>query len=166
MAAISLNTRRPAAVEETMRGVIIITGLLAALLAAGGARTGEPAAGALAVAVAGARSDAGQICAALYDAADAFPKAGKHRRLACAPIAKGGAVIVFPKLAPGDYAVYAFHDEDSDRTLKTNWIGMPKEGVGTSRGAKGFMGPPKFDDAKLAVAAGAPTRIRIALKYL
>jgi uncharacterized protein (DUF2141 family) len=161
-----LNKRRAGAVQASMHKAILTTAVLAALLVGAEARADGPATGAIAVTVVGARSDAGQICVALYDSADAFPKADRRRKLSCAAITSGRAVVVFAGLAPGDYAVYAFHDEDGDRTLETNWIGMPKEGVGTSRGAKGFMGPPKFDDAKLAVKAGPPAAIRISLKYL
>ena len=33
-----------------------------------------------------------------------------------------------------------------------NWLGIPKEGVGSSRGAKGGpFGGPKFDDAKVTI---------------
>ena len=155
---------------KAIRGLmlVVLTAVLLAISAlhAGAARADDPAAGSLAVTVVGARGDGGKICAALYDSADAFPEAGKEKKLFCVEISGGRAAVVFASLAPGDYAVYAFHDEDGNRTLKTNWIGMPKEGVGTSRGAKGFMGPPKFEDAKIAVKAGAPTAIRISLKYL
>jgi uncharacterized protein (DUF2141 family) len=143
-----------------------MAGVWAALLVAAAAHADGPTSGSLAVTVVGVRSDVGQACVALYDSADAFPKAGRERKSSCAAISGGRAVVAFADLPPGDYAVCAFHDEDGDRALKTNWIGMPKEGVGTSRGAKGFMGPPKFDDAKIAVKAGAPTEIRISLKYL
>jgi len=155
---------------KTIRGLLLAV-LAVVLLAipalhAAAARADDPGTGALAVAVVGARGDGGKICAALYDSADAFPVADKEKKLSCVEISGGRAAVVFASLAPGNYAVYAFHDEDGNRTLKTNWIGMPKEGVGTSRGAKGFMGPPKFEDAKIAVKAGTPTAIRISLKYL
>ena len=47
----------------------------------------------------------------------------------------------------------------------SNWIGMPKEGVGASRNAKGVMGPPSWDDAKFAIR-GPEHRIIIKLTYL
>jgi uncharacterized protein (DUF2141 family) len=122
--------------------------------------------GRVSIEITGLRSGEGRACAALYDDADSFPKAGEARKTVCASIAEGKASISFPGLAAGKYAVYAFHDEDADGVLKTNWIGMPKEGIGVSRGAKGFMGPPKFEDAAFDVAAGATISIRISLKYL
>ena len=140
-------------------GVVLGLVALAGIAGAGaGAR--------LSVEVDGLRSAEGRACVALYDSADVFPQAGKALKTACAAIAGGRAVVAFEGVAPGVYAAYAFHDEDSDGALKTNWVGMPKEGIGASRGAKGFMGPPKFEDAAFSVAPGRDAAIRISLKYL
>ena len=35
--------------------------------------------------------------------------------------------------------------------MDTNFLGIPKEPIGTSNNATGFMGPPKFKNAKLKV---------------
>lgn len=54
------------------------------------------------------------------------------------------------------------HDENSNNILDTNWVGMPKEGIGMSNNAKGRMGPPKYLDASFTVtAAGAVQAIDI-----
>lgn len=143
------------------------TVLWAAMMAVVPAAIGaDPALGALRISIVGMRNDDGLVCAAIYNVPESFPKAGKELSKTCGRILKGQALIAFGDLLPGEYAAYAFHDEDRDRALKTNWIGMPKEGVGASRGAKGFMGPPKFGDAKVEVAPGAAVAVRIALKYL
>lgn len=54
-------------------------------------------------------------------------------------------------LPAGTYAVSAVHDENDNQKLETNWIGIPREGVATSRDAKGDMGPPKYRDAMLEI---------------
>ena len=59
----------------------------------------------------------------------------------------GGIRVVFTDLTPGDYAIAAFHDADGDGELATNLLGVPSEGYGFSNGARGFMGPPKFEMA-------------------
>lgn len=51
----------------------------------------------------------------------------------------------------GEYAIYLFQDKDNNNELKSNWIGIPKEPVGTSNNAKGSMGPPKYKDALFIV---------------
>ncbi len=48
----------------------------------------------------------------------------------------------------GEYAIKAFHDEDEDDEVDTNFIGIPTESYGFSNNAKGLFGPPSFDKAK------------------
>jgi len=48
---------------------------------------------------------------------------------------------LFPGVAPGRYAVSVFHDENSNGKMDTNFIGIPREGVGASNNAKGHLGP-------------------------
>ena len=65
-----------------------------------------------------------------------------------------GVRVVFTGLSPGDYAVAAFHDADGDGELDQNILRIPTEGYGFSNGARGFMGPPSFDDAALTIGSG------------
>ena len=46
-----------------------------------------------------------------------------------------------------------FHDENANGKIDRNFVGIPKEGYGTSNDAKGFMGPPKYEDAKFELTA-------------
>ncbi len=48
----------------------------------------------------------------------------------------------------GVYAIKAFHDENSNDKIDTNFIGIPTESYGFSNNVKGFFGPPGFDKAK------------------
>ena len=76
----------------------------------------------------------------------------------------GSMRLVFTDLAPGDYAVAAFHDVDQDGELARNVLGMPTEGIGFSNGARGSMGPPSFNDAAVTVGPdeiGLSTTVRI-----
>jgi uncharacterized protein (DUF2141 family) len=43
-------------------------------------------------------------------------------------------------------------------------VGLPKEGYGASRDAKGFMGPPKFEDASFELKEGS-TKLSIKMQY-
>lgn len=49
----------------------------------------------------------------------------------------------------GDYAIAIHHDINGDGKVNTNWVGIPNEGLGCSKDAKGFFGPPSFDKAKV-----------------
>ena len=70
------------------------------------------------------------------------------------PAVSGTVRVIFADVAPGAYAVAAFHDADSDGALNQNFLGMPTEGYGFSNGAVGFMGPPSFQDAAVTVGEG------------
>jgi len=54
----------------------------------------------------------------------------------------------FKNIPSGVYAVSIFHDKNNNAKLDTNFMGIPKEAYGCSNNAKGFMGPPKWSDAK------------------
>jgi len=120
----------------------------------------------LSVSISGLRSSRGQVCVALFNSDRGFPAERKNAyRESCGRVENKKSFVKFQNIPQGEYAAFAFHDEDSDRKLKSNWIGMPKEGVGASRNAKGVMGPPSWDDAKFAIS-GPEHRIAIKLTYL
>jgi uncharacterized protein (DUF2141 family) len=56
--------------------------------------------------------------------------------------------VVFTDIPQGVYAVSIFHDENDNGKMDTNFMGIPKEDYGCSNDASGFMGPPKWKDAK------------------
>jgi uncharacterized protein (DUF2141 family) len=75
------------------------------------------------------------------------------------------AVCEFLGVAPGTYAVSVFHDENSNGKLDTNFMGIPREGVGASNDAKGHLGPPKFDAASFHFLGGR-LELKISVNYL
>jgi uncharacterized protein (DUF2141 family) len=54
----------------------------------------------------------------------------------------------------GVYGISAYHDENSNKKLDTNFVGMPTEDYCASRNARGTFGPPSFEDAKFSYAGG------------
>ena len=59
---------------------------------------------------------------------------------------------VFEKVEYGKYAIAIYHDENENRKLDRNMIGIPSEGYGFSNNAKGsILGPPKFQDTSFSV---------------
>ena len=119
----------------------------------------------LAVLVEGLRSDAGTVHAALYASEDGFPtRREKALRQVDAPIQEGRARLVFDGIPAGGYAVAAYHDENGDGKLDTGFLGIPTEGLAASNDAKGFMGPPSFEKARVEVGPGE-TRITVRISY-
>ena len=58
------------------------------------------------------------------------------------------STITFEDIPAGIYAVSIFHDENDNGKMDTNFFGIPKEDYGCSNNASGFMGPPKWENAK------------------
>jgi len=95
------------------------------------------------------RNDDGNVAIALFSGEEGFPGSGEAVIMATTvEIKDGTAVAKFENLDFGEYAISAFHDENKNDDLDTNWLGIPKEGVAASNNAKGKMGPPKYKDAR------------------
>ena len=118
------------------------------------------------VEIGGLRNDKGKVMCALFSSAGDFPKrADKAVMRSSARIADGHAVCEFSGIATGTYAVSVIHDENSNGRLDTNFIGIPREGVGASNNAKGHFGPPKFDAASFRYSGGR-LDLKITIDYL
>lgn len=63
-------------------------------------------------------------------------------------------VCVFRGVRAGTYGLSAFHDKNRNGKLDTNFLGMPTEDYCASNDARGFMGPPSFEDARFAYGRG------------
>lgn len=104
----------------------------------------------------------GQILLSLYDNEAAHDAGGKPVRAAMAKVEGKTVSVRFEGLAPGRYAIKAFHDVDGDGKMKTNPFGMPLEPFAFSNNAKPVGGPARWEAANFAVATGAnETRIAI-----
>ena len=118
------------------------------------------------VAIDGFRTDKGQAICSLYSSAEGFPKnSGAAIAHSKSLIANRHADCEFPGIQPGTYAISVFHDENSNGKLDTNFLGIPREGVGASNNAKGHFGPPKFPDASVGYSGGHMD-LRIVIIYL
>jgi uncharacterized protein (DUF2141 family) len=81
-----------------------------------------------------------------------------------APISDGRAFAVVEDVPAGAFAVSVFHDEDGDRELGSGALGIPSEAYGFSADARSTFGPPKFEEARLELAAGETKQITIRVK--
>jgi uncharacterized protein (DUF2141 family) len=120
----------------------------------------------LVIEMSGFRNDKGVAAVALFTSSAGFPdKADKAARRMEVAIKGGRARAVVRGLPAGTYAVAVLHDEDRNHKMKTGLMGIPKEGYGASRDARGRFGPPKFDDARLGLRAGQAGRTAIKMTY-
>jgi uncharacterized protein (DUF2141 family) len=109
--------------------------------------------------------EGGLVWVFLFDDAKAFPtKRDKALKRVDVVPAGGKATVAFEGLTCGrEYAVAVVHDENGNGKLDTNFIGIPREGLGSSRDATGVFGPPPFSKAKLVVQQRTP--VPITVKY-
>jgi uncharacterized protein (DUF2141 family) len=150
-----------------MSRAIAIILVLSSIFGAASIRADEAASGnAIKVIVVDLHGNEGQVSCALFSSVDGFPNVpAKAIKLTTAKIENRQAVCNFSGIAPGDYGVSVFHDENSNGKLDSNFIGIPKEGVGASNDAAGKFGPPKFDDARFNYPGG-PKTLTIHIRYL
>lgn len=122
--------------------------------------------GTLTIIMSNFRNNQGKACVALFNQEEPFPKSSaKAVGIIYTSINDGKSVAVFKNLPGGEYAVSVFHDQNDNKKMDTNFLGMPKEGVGASNNARGHFGPPKYKDAKFNFN-GSPQTILIEIVYL
>ena len=104
----------------------------------------------LTVIVEGIRNARGEVRFALFDVPDQFPR-GEKLDSTDIPANSGSVTASFKNIKPGAYAVAIHHDENSDKEMNTNIIGLPQEGYGFSNDARVFILPPGFDAASFTM---------------
>ncbi len=119
----------------------------------------------LEVTVKNIKSSRGKLIALVYTSKVGFPvELEKAANQVTVAAHEGETKLTFEGLKPGECAISIIHDENDDGKLNTNFIGIPREGVGVSRDAKGSFGPPSYSDSKIKIEAD--TSIELHLKYL
>ncbi len=111
------------------------------------------------------RSARGAVRLCLTRQADRFPDCREDPR-AIRHNARAGAAgsILLHAVPPGSYALSVIHDENGNGRLDT-FAGIPREGFGFSRNPSIRFGPPRFGEARFAVASGANLQT-IRVRYL
>ena len=110
-------------------------------------------------------SDKGQIGFCLFNSSEGFPHPEKAIQCVFVKTNINSTEYTFTNIEMGTYAVSVFHDENNNKKLDTNWIGLPSEGVGVSNNGKDDWGPPKYKNAKFVFNKPEQT-ITISLSYL
>jgi uncharacterized protein (DUF2141 family) len=105
----------------------------------------------LTVKVEGLKSSEGLVAVAVYNTSSAFLKDGKAFTGAFETTKKGTTMISIPNLPKGTYAVSIFHDENGNKQLDTNFVGIPKEPVAFSKAQMKMFGPPGFEECAFEI---------------
>jgi len=114
---------------------------------------------ALTVTITGIQNNSGKLMAEVYNSKGKFLKSAY--KTTSTSIKANTATVIFSDLPKSDYTVMVYHDQNGNGKLDKNFIGMPKEPVACSNNAKGFMGPPKYEDAKFSLVADSKITIKM-----
>lgn len=91
---------------------------------------------------------------------------GQPVQCVTAPVASRQSKAEFNNLQPGRYAIFVFHDANSNNRMDKNFVGVPKEGYGASRNKLPFAAAPNFNNNAFNISAGTTTTVNIRLRNL
>lgn len=113
----------------------------------------------ISVTIEGLDNNDGKVFCALYDSEGAF--LSQPIKATKSEITDKQCKITFEDISDGTYAISVFHDENNNNKLDTAIFGIPTEDYGCSNDAKGFMGPPKWKDAKFQLTENKLITIKL-----
>jgi uncharacterized protein (DUF2141 family) len=122
------------------------------LLLAATSLRGEEKKAKLTVNIVNTEENTGKLYVYLFDVADDYPmETEKARMTKVVRVKNNSGTAVFNGVEYGTYAIAVHHDINDNDKVDTNFLGIPNEDFGASNNAKGFMGPPSFEDASFSV---------------
>ncbi len=111
------------------------------------------------------RNTKGGIGVLLFNSSKGFPGNSENAYLNYySTLSAVSHTVNFYDLDYGTYAVSAFHDENSNKKLDTNWLGIPREGVGVSLNVLRPFGAPRFRDTAFQLYQSSVT-LNIGINY-
>ena len=114
----------------------------------------------IAVHLTGLRNAKGRVDALLFVRPEGFPeddsKAFDKDEVPIDPSTLT-AQVIFTDVPRGVAAITVLHDENMNRKIDKNFIGIPKEGYGTSNNPKKAWHEPRWNEAKFSVSRPAET---------
>lgn len=102
------------------------------------------------VSISNLKSNNGKVFIAIYSSERSFLNKGFKSLVT--KIENNSCRIIFKDIPKGIYAISMYHDENDNDIMDSNFLGIPIEDYGCSNNARGFMGPPKWEDAKFEVS--------------
>ncbi|HSD09060.1 DUF2141 domain-containing protein [Flavobacterium sp.] len=113
----------------------------------------------LTVNVTSLKNNTGKLIAELYNSESKYLKTAY--KISSSDIKANAALVTFTEIPKGEYTVLVYHDANNNGKLDKYLIGMPKESVAVSNNAKGFLGPPKYEEAKFIVNSDSKINIKM-----
>ena len=114
------------------------------------------------VTVTGLKSAAGGVYVGLYATPSKFLNGTQVDAMRKVKASTGPVTVVFDNLPPGTYAVGAYHDENNNDHMDTDFVGLPTEGYALSNGVRAVTSKPTFQQASFTVGKdGAAVSLQI-----
>lgn len=96
----------------------------------------------------------GSILVAVYGSAEAFASSDPKAASATFRMAAGKGILSHEFTLPeGTYAVMIVQDVNGNHKVDKNWLGVPTEPIGVSRGFKSKLRKPTFAECSFALHA-------------
>ena len=112
------------------------------------------------------RSSKGLITAVLYpDNPESFLKKGARLDRIRVDAREGETTLCLHAPAAGRYSVALYHDENGNKELDQDFLGIPTEGYGFSQNPGFRFGKPDIEETLFDIE-GTPVSLRIAVLYL
>ncbi len=113
------------------------------------------------------KNDKGVCRACLFNNTASF-KGESGQPFACAalPVKNKNAQATFQNVPAGNYALFVFHDENSNNKIDRNFLGIPKEGYGASKNKLPFAGAPTYNDNKFTVEINSIVKLPVKIRNL
>jgi uncharacterized protein (DUF2141 family) len=150
------------------RRALLASSLLLVLLASPAASASAADAGgcSLVVQITGFRNSKGLLGAELFTSSNGWPedvdKSFRHDHF---PIQGDHATARFDHIPAGKYGLVVLHDENENRKLDRNLLGIPKEGFGFANNPHVFLSAPPIEKATIPVTCPTTTtEIRLIYK--
>jgi uncharacterized protein (DUF2141 family) len=115
---------------------------------------GPASAARIIVTIDGLHSAQGSVFVGLYATPSKFLNGNQCDAQKKVRASTGPITVTFDNLRPGTYAVGAYHDENGNDHLDTNFLGLPVEGYALSNGVRVVLSKPTFQQAAFTVGTG------------
>jgi len=112
-------------------------------------------------------NDKGVCRVCLFNSAASFKgESGNPLQCTQVTINQKRSQVQFDNVPAGTYAIFLFHDTNSNNKMDKNFMGIPKEGYGASLNKLPFASAPTFDENKFLVTNGTTVHLSIKLRNL
>ena len=134
-----------------------------ALIVAASAACPPADAAELQVRVDGITTADGTVSCGLFIGEAGFPDDDREARTQRLPADPAGVTCRFEDVPAGRAAVAVSHDANGNGRLDKNFLGIPREAWGVSRGARPALRAPRFAEAAFEVPAEGVLELRVAV---